>query len=147
MYKSRHFTIYELVHPYILDWLKARYQDWEDRAWMMFDADVLGDADYLRDEWGGAIYCNRIAYGLDSRGLRPPNDPDGAQFSDHKRGVALDLEPANGQVDSFYNFVKAKMEAGVMLALNTLEHIDDTRHSWVHAAKRNHGKLCVVIRI
>jgi len=142
-YKTDFFGLEELVHPQIIRTIGRR------NAWRRLDADCLRDLDIIRDEWykihGTGIYCNVDVF--DSRGLRPPNDPDGSFYSTHKHGTTFDLVPINGKVVELYNFVINLIKNGKLQSLNTLEHIDDTKRSWVHVAKMNTDQRPLIIRL
>lgn len=83
----KHFTLKELVHPYIRSILSP------DLCWRLIPDYAQAGLDRLWELYGGTIWVNRGK--LDSRGIRPINDPDGAKFSGHKgyRGLTcFDLE-------------------------------------------------------
>ena len=86
-YKPTYFTIKELVHPWILNKIG------EVNAWLRLDAGSLRDLDKIRERWGSSIYINQGKH--DSRGYRPPNDPDGSWNSTHKHANTFDLVPEN----------------------------------------------------
>ena len=96
MYKCKYYTIQELVHPWILKKIGVI------NSWLRLDTDVLKDLDFIREEWykkeGSGVYVNRLDLGIDSRGYRPPNDPDGSWNSTHKHGNTFDLEPVNRKI-------------------------------------------------
>ena len=143
MYKTKYFKLEELAHPQIIDSIG------EVNTWLRLDADVLKDLDYIREEWyfiyQSGIYCNRLNLGLDSRGLRPPNDPDGSFYSTHKNGGTFDLEPVNGKDREFFNFVKGLIKSGKLKALNTLEDFECTL-GWTHTAKTNTDQKPLIIK-
>jgi hypothetical protein len=82
MYKTKYFTIKELVNPELLKKIG------EETAWKMFDARLLKMADKIREKFGP---CTVNASGLVDCGLRDPNSTTGAKYSMHKIGRALDL--------------------------------------------------------
>lgn len=137
MYKTRNFKIEELVHPKILRDIGVT------NSWMRLDPQCLRDLDSIRDAWGDPIYINRGA--ADSRGLRPPDDPDGSFYSVHKQGKAFDLVPENGDVEGLYDLIRELIEDGALLVMNTLE---DRRYTptWVHVAHMNHDKKPLIIK-
>ena len=136
MIKTKHFKIKELVHPQILKAIG------EKNSWTRLDAGCLTDLDTIREEWGSSIFINSGA--ADSRGLRPPNDPDGAFYSSHKMGVAFDLVPANGDVKGLYALIVSLVKDGEITSFNTIENIQYTP-TWVHVAKMNHDYKPLVI--
>lgn len=143
MYRPKYYTIQELAHPQIIRTIG------EENTWLRLDADVLWDLDYIRSSWyiekGSGIYVNRLNLGIDSRGLRPPNDPDGAFYSVHKQGMADDLEPVNGDYAGLWHHVYKLIANGRLKALNTLEDMAFTP-TWVHVAKMNTAKRPLIIK-
>jgi len=105
MFKPRNYTIQELAHPIIINNIGIY------NTWRRLDADCLRDLQKIRDVWfkkhGSGIYVNRLDLGLDSRGLRPPHDPDGSFYSTHKQGNTFDLEPVNGNTKELYSLIDA----------------------------------------
>jgi len=144
MYKPKFFTLKELVHPQIIKSIG------EINALRRLDADALEDLDYIREEWyliyRSGIYCNRLNIGLDSRGLRPPNDKDGSFYSTHKQGNTFDLEPVNGKLRELYDFIKVLISHGKLKKINTLENFEDTV-GWVHAGYMNTSKRPLIINL
>ena len=128
MYRTTYFTIKELVHPWILRDIG------EETAWQRLDEGCLKDLDIIRIRWGTGISINAGAN--DSRGLRPPNDPDGAKYSMHKQGKAFDLVPVDGDVKGLYNLCESLMKIGILHSINTLENNKFTP-TWVHVASHN----------
>jgi hypothetical protein len=128
MYKTTNFSIKELVHPKILASIG------EDNSWARLDEGCLIDLDKIRDAWGDDIYINiGASY---SRGLRPPNDPNGAYYSVHKQGKAFDLVPKNGATKALYNMVMEMISDGLLNHFNSMEDHKYTA-TWVHVAKMN----------
>lgn len=139
MYKCKKFTIQELCHP---DQIKAIG---EHNCWLRLDEFCLMDLDIIRKRWGSTIYINVGTF--DSRGMRPPNDPDGAFWSVHKQGKAFDLVPANGKTSEFYDFLIRLIMSGDLHSFNTLEHRSFTVHrGWVHIACMNTEKRPLIIK-
>lgn len=142
MYKPKNYTIQELVHPQILKAIG------ETNSWRRLDEDCLDDLQRIRDKWyqkhGTGIYVNRLKLGLDSRGLRPPNDPDGSFYSTHKQGNTFDLEPVNGLKRELYNMVFDMIKNGELNKINTLENFEDTLN-WIHAGYMNTDERPLVI--
>ena len=138
MFKSNYFSATELIHPKIIKDIG------EVNAYMRLDESVLMDLDYIREEWGGPIYINRLDFGLDSRGLRPPNDTDGSFYSVHKQGKAFDLEPVEGSHEDLFHLIFKLAKEDCLIAINTMESLLYTR-SWVHVAKMNHDHKVYII--
>ena len=144
MYKPTNYILSELVHPKIIKAIG------EINCWRRLDADCLHDLQTIRDEWfkiyGSGIYVNRLSLGLDSRGLRPPNDGDGSIYSTHKQGTTFDLEPVNGKLEELYNFIIDLIKAGKLKKFNTLENFKDTR-KWVHVGYMNTYEKPLIINL
>ena len=143
MYKPANYTLAELAHPRIIQSIG------EDDTWRRLDADCLEDLQIIRTEWhkihGSGIYVNRLNHGLDSRGLRPPDDEDGSFYSTHKQGTTFDLEPVNGKLRELYEFIIDLTKAGKLKKINTLENFEDTL-KWVHVGYMNTSKKPLIIR-
>lgn len=143
MYKPKNYTIHELAHPQIINDIG------EYNTWLRLDELALIDLQRIRDRWyriyGSGIYVNRINLELDSRGLRPPNDPDGSFYSGHKKGDTFDLEPVNGLYRKLYELVKQMMINGELEKLNTLEDFEYTK-TWIHAGYLNHKNKPLIIK-
>lgn len=142
MYTSKYFKLHELAHPQIINDIG------EVNTWIRLDQDALKDIDYIREEWffmyGSGVYCNRLNLGIDSRGLRPPNDPDGSFYSTHKTGGTFDLEPVNGLHRKFYDFVSGLIKNNKLKHFNTLEDFNSTL-GWTHTARMNTDKKPLII--
>lgn len=142
MYKPEHYQLKELAHPQIIRTIGAV------NTWRRLDEDCLRDLDTIREAWfkehGSGIYINRPHIGLDSRGLRPPNDPDGSFYSTHKQGNTFDLEPVNGKIKELFYFVKKMIADGKLKKFNTLENFGDTL-GWVHVGYMNTDKKPLII--
>lgn len=143
MYKPKNFTIKELVHPKIIKTIG------ENNSWLRLDADCLKDLQTIRDQWflahNSGVYVNRLNLGIDSRGLRPPDDTDGSFYSTHKQGNTFDLEPVNGDYKSFYLFVIDLIKNNFLIKLNTLEDFAYTK-TWIHVAYMNTTEKPLIIK-
>lgn len=142
MYKPKNYSLQELVHPQIIRTIGV------NNSWRRLDEDCLKDLQTIRDAWNrkfnSGIYINRLNIGLDSRGMRPPNDPDGSFYSTHKQGNTFDLEPVNRSNEILYDFVVKLIKAGKLKKLNTLENFSDTL-GWVHVGYMNTSKKPLII--
>ena len=142
-YKPNSFNIHELAHPQIIKSIG------EANAWLRLDEDCLYDLQTIRDKWfniyGSGIYVNRLDYGLDSRGLRPPNDKDGSFYSTHKQGTTFDLEPVNGLYESLFLFIVDMVKKGELCKINTMEDFKYTK-TWIHVGYMNTGKKLLIIK-
>jgi hypothetical protein len=123
-----------LVHP---DILKAIG---ESNSWLRLDEGCLMDLDIIRRGWGAPIYINIGK--ADSRGLRPPNDPDGAFYSVHKMGKAFDLVTKDNK--GLWEFIELLIIDGVLRSFNTLESRKHTP-TWTHVAKMNTDECPLII--
>lgn len=143
MYKPDSFKIEELAHPKIIESIG------EVNTWLRLDSECLKDLQTIRDEWfliyGSGIYVNRLDHGLDSRGLRPPNDEDGSFYSTHKQGTTFDLEPVNGLFETLFLFVVDLINNDKLESFNTVEDFEFTK-KWVHVAKMNTNKKPLIIK-
>jgi len=144
MYKPTNYTLSELVHPQIIRTIG------EKNSWRRLDADCLQDLQVIRNAWfnkhGSGIYVNRLDKGIDSRGLRPPNDPDGSFYSTHKQGNTFDLEPVNGDVKGLYQFIIDMVKTSALKKINTLEKHSFTP-TWVHVGYMNTDKRPLIINL
>lgn len=142
MYIPKNYNIHELAHPQIIKAIGEKH------TWRRLDAECLQDLQTIRDEWykvyGSGIYVNRLNHGLDSRGLRPPNDKDGSFYSTHKQGTTFDLEPVNGLLRELYNFIIELIKSGKLKKINTLENFEDTL-KWVHVGYMNTTEKPLII--
>jgi len=139
MYKTKHFRIEELCHPDIIEAVG------EHNCWLRLDEFCLRDLDKIRKKWNDPITIN--AGKFDSRGLRPPNDPDGAFHSVHKQGKAFDLVPRSGGASDLFDLIVRMIADGDLDAFNTLEHKSFTVHrGWIHVACMNTEKRPLIIK-
>lgn len=142
MYKPKNFSLKELAHPQIINSIG------ELNTWRRLDGGCLRDIQKIREKWflkyGSGIYINRLELGLDSRGLRPPDDPDGSFYSTHKNGTTFDLEPVNGKLRDLYDFIIEMIKNGELEKINTLENFEDTL-KWVHAGYMNTNEKPLII--
>lgn len=143
MYKPKNYTIQELAHPQIINAIG------ENNTWLRLSELALKDLQKIRDKWfqkyNSGIYINRLNLGLDSRGLRPPNDPDGSFYSTHKQGNTFDLEPVNGRFMDLYNLVIQMIQNKELTYFNVLEDFEHTK-TWVHVGKMNTDKKPLIIK-
>jgi hypothetical protein len=143
MYKPENYQLSELAHPKIIKAIGKK------NTWRRLDAECLEDLQTIRTEWyqihKSGIYVNRLDLGLDSRGLRPPDDTDGAFYSTHKQATTFDLEPVNGLLRELYDFVIELIKSGKLKKINTLENFKNTL-KWVHVAYMNTDKMPLIIK-
>ncbi len=84
MYKTKHFTITELVPPHV-------YEERGDKAWSLLDDRALKTLDTLRDKFGSTT-VNSWSWNGDRMwsGLRTSESPYGSEYSQHRYGRAFD---------------------------------------------------------
>lgn len=85
-YKCKYFKIQELVD-------KKTFERFGESAFMFFDPRLLRTIDAIREYFNKPVLINNWSQGgdFDSRGLRRPDDPEGAKFSQHRFGRAVDF--------------------------------------------------------
>lgn len=138
-YKSRYFVIQELVS-------KAVYEAIQDRAWLLFDENILRVLDRLREKFGPG-YINNWLWGGNAqlRGLRHPR-LDYQQLraqniyshaSLHNFGKAVDV--------IFRNASAAEVRAYILSRPNQFPEIKGIEKdvSWLHIDTRNTPKLII----
>ena len=120
MYKTKHFTITELVPPDV-------YEARGDRAWSLLDDRALETLDALRDKFGKTTVNNWQWNGFRKwSGLRTPGSPYFSKYSQHTFGRAFDCIFAETTAEEVREYV--------------LEHQDEFPHirgieldvTWLH---------------
>ncbi|MBU1621811.1 MAG: hypothetical protein KJ604_20335, partial [Gammaproteobacteria bacterium] len=88
IYKCEHFHLVELLPKLFYNENITKYKD---NLWGLFDLRTLITLDRLRKRYG-KTYMNDWKWGgnNDSKGFRPPEDPEGAKLSQHRFGRAAD---------------------------------------------------------
>ena len=88
-YKPVHFEIKELVSPDV-------YAMFGQKALMFLNPKILYTGDRIRQRYQKPVIVNNWSMGgvLQERGFRSPSSETGAEFSDHKRGDAIDFNVA-----------------------------------------------------
>lgn len=134
LYIPIHFEPYEVVN-------KGLYKRFGSNAYRFLDWRVLTTADKLRERYGKMI-CNDWYWGgqFDSRGYRVPNDPDGAELSAHKRGLALDLIPRETTAEKIRQDIKKDKYPEDFQYITIIE--DGV--NWLHFSCENVQKLTVI---
>jgi hypothetical protein len=124
--RTKYFNIQELVHPFY-------YNRFGNGAWKFLNERQLYIIDYLREEIDEPITINNWHVGgkLDSCGLRPFNDPDGAEFSIHKFGGATDLHFKKSSPKLVYDYILANEKKFYDIGIRRIENIKYTP-TWVH---------------
>lgn len=137
IYKCNYFGIKELVSPVV-------YNQWNNKAFMFFDEEVLKDLDYIRESWGSPIIINNWATGGSLRqcGLRSNLDDIVKQknaskqlyLSAHCMGKGFDLHDKLGRNLKLYDHVLRLLKQGKLKAFKRLENWEQTYTGggWVH---------------
>lgn len=125
-YKPKFFRVEELVPKVIFDRFK-------EASLQFLDPRILIAADNMRKRFG-PILINTWHEGgpFDSRGFRTPSDPDGAQYSLHKQGKALDLQ--------FLKVSPGEVRAEIRMRQRDFEFVtcvEDNTPTWLHIDCRN----------
>ncbi len=127
-YKCVHFKIQELVD-------KETFQALGESAWMLFDRNLLGAMDRIRERYDVEITVNNWATGgpFSQRGFRSSDSTTGAKLSGHRRGQNLDFDVKGKTAD----WVRKDI-------LDNKDHIDfmlitrmEVGISWVHIGVEN----------
>jgi hypothetical protein len=125
MYIPKYFTLDELFSQKVV-------KEYGEQAWQFMDDRVLFTLDALREKFG-AIFINDWAVGgnLDSAGFRAPDDPTGAEFSQHKQGRAADCH--------FKNYKAEDIRQKVLAEPDRFPYITaiETGVNWFHFDVRN----------
>lgn len=131
MYIPEYFKLEELVS-------KEVFQKFGKKAWQFFDDRALKMLDRLRHKFGKAIVNNWLWGGeFDSRGFRVPNDPDGAEYSAHKRGQAFDIIFKSKTAEEVRQYILKN--PGEFPFINAIE----ADVNWLHFDTRNCERILV----
>lgn len=137
MYKCIHFGIKELVSPIV-------YQQFGERAWMLFDRATLEDADTIRETWGYSLIINDWQWGgnLKQCGLRSnldqiPKDKTRREqlyLSAHCMGRAFDFHDKMGRNKKLFEHIYSLILSGKLKTFRRLENWNATSSGggWVH---------------
>lgn len=131
MYKTKYFSLQELVHPEI-------YAARGERAWELLNPGMLKTLDALRDKFGPMVintwHSPKLiaAYGFrDDSGMRPFDAQEGAPWSAHKFGLAADCIFTKTTAEEVRKYVKAnRHEFPYITAI-------ENKVSWFHFDCRN----------
>lgn len=138
MYRCKYFVIKELVNPNFLGLN-------ENILWRLFDDRILKVADKIREKYGA---CTVNSGSWVDCGLRKMDSKNGAQYSAHKFGRALDLhirsiEVAAGKINDPVSRKKWKTNEynKVRETLMVNHEFDDisfeNNTSWLHIERTN----------
>ena len=137
-YRPKYFCLHELVPESLYDTV--------DHAvlWGFFDDRILIAADIIREAYGPMVINNwHVGGGLQYCGFRPWDCKDGAAYSQHKFGRALDLHPVPSSekvVEIRYRITTGEICAGLVTCVE--DGVD-----WLHIDCRlpeGNGKIKVV---
>ncbi len=126
---SRNFCLQEFLHPDFFE-IKRINPLW------LIDDQMIRIAQFVRNRFNQPVTINTWHNGGDyfNSGLRPYDSPEGALWSDHKFGRAIDVkvtsvDPLELQQDiiKHYSLYKA----------NGLTTIEDGTPTWTHMSCRN----------
>lgn len=96
--KAKHFKLFELVCPHVLE-------KYKERAWMFLDSRLILNLDTIRERLNKPIYVNKA--GLTQRGLRCPQceivkakfEAGVLYMSAHTMGKAVDFDVEGTDAD------------------------------------------------
>lgn len=129
MYISDKFEPYEFVPESI-------YENYGEKSLWFIDDRMLITADQLREKYGKMIINNWYWDGqFDSRGFRPPGDPEGADLSQHRFGRALDIDFKEEDVD------KVRQDILNNKGQYPFVHAVELDVSWLHIDCRNCDRI------
>lgn len=129
--RGRHFILQELVDRPI-------FERFGDAGWQFVSPRLVMTLDALRDRYGPLkINDWHMGGGFHESGLRVPQTPTGAIWSQHKFGCAADIKPLKITPQELHDDVLRHAEDFPLLTC--LEAIESTP-TWVHADVRNHNQ-------
>lgn len=120
---------------------KHYYHKWKSTPWKFqqkLDNRIITAQQKLIERFGTMVLNDWYWGGNnDSRGWRPPEDPDGAEFSDHKYGRALDSVPQKITLKEIHLDIVKNPSFYLDIGITTIESIDYAT-SWLHISNRWH---------
>lgn len=133
-YTPKWFKAYELVPQFL-------YKSYGESSLRFLDERILKTIDRLREQYG-VMVCNDWKWGgrFDSRGYRPPNDPDGSRLSAHKRSCAVDIMPRETFSSMIRHDIKQNKYPHVFEFITLIE--DNV--NWLHISCENVKKLTII---
>ena len=137
IYKCEHFHLVELLPKIFYNENIAKYKD---NLWFLFDLRALITLDRLRKRYG-KTYMNDWKWGgnNDSKGFRPPEDPEGAKLSQHRFGRAADPKFESVTADEAREDLKKNPNDPVFEYITAVED-DKIARTWFHFDTRNWNK-------
>lgn len=126
---SRNFYLEELVHPDFLT-IPGLSPVW------LLDPRIIRLAQFVRDRFNKPVTINDWESGGAYRnsGLRPFNSAEGAAWSDHKFGRAIDVKVRDIEAREIQTDVIRNYPAYQAMGLTAMEHGTPT---WTHLCCRN----------
>ena len=132
VYIPKYFKLHELF-PKSMMGIPEKF------LWIHFDPRILHAADLLREEFGKTIVNNWKSGGpWQYCGFRPWNCSEGALYSQHKFGRALDLHFENATAEEVRRSIINKRGTYSMITCIEMDI------SWVHIDCRNYDGLLFV---
>ncbi len=129
-YRTKHFTLSELVAPNI-------FEDLGEKAWDLLDPNLLAALDKLRERFGPITVNNwRTGGPYKESGLREQDTKTGAPKSAHKRGKAADCKPVHGTVKEMFDYILDN--ASEFPEIRRMENIAFTP-TWLHIDTVEHA--------
>jgi len=126
------FELYELFPRYFYNLHRA-----EQKLWGVFDDRLLYSMDRLRKRYGPLVANDWYWGGRNQfRGWRPTDCDVGAEFSQHKYGRGVDLEPVKVSVDQ----IRADISGNPFCEDFKFITCVEMDVSWLHIDVRNHDK-------
>jgi hypothetical protein len=130
---SKNFKLEELVSPII-------FKQYREKSIWFLEPRIIVAIQTIRNYINTPIKINDWADGgtFKNSGLRPFNCAEGAKYSQHKFGRAMDLKQTKYTNDEFRQIIK-EMHKTHLLGLVTA--IENNTPTWVHIDCRNTGNL------
>ena len=130
---SKDFYIDEFVPKSIYDAFGAK-------ARWYINPTTVEIAQFVRDHFGKAVTINNWATGgqYQERGYRVPSTTNGAKYSQHKLGNAVDFSIAGMTSKQIYDYIMAHEELFIQVGVTTMENVEYTK-TWNHLDARNTG--------
>jgi len=138
-YIPKYFRPYELIPKETYELLKNR--PWV--VWQLFDPRTLYVGDRIREKYGKMI-CNTWWWGgtHQYRGWRPIGCKEGAEYSQHRFGRALDLVPMGATVEDIWSDIEAGDNFNYITCIE--KGSAETEITWLHFDTRNYKGLLIV---
>ena len=135
-YKPDHFELYELLpRNFYMQHSKKSHTI----LWGLFDERILWTADQIRKKYG-KMSANTWYWGgrHQYRGFRPFDCTIGSEFSQHKWGRGVDLDPKECSPEEIRQDIKDDKYPDIFKYITCIE--DFKGMSWIHLDCRNWNK-------